>query len=227
MLLDLSAAGRDLAPPRWSGRRRRRSFGCLKFFGCLFLLILLMAGMFYGAVYFLVGPLVVRADQLPEDFPLDFNFYQLEKAAIKIQTSESKEKILRIITSTPNWLLVPFLNYLSTDLKTQLVQTFGDDLKLRQFTVRDLKSAIETMDPAATETVSLSWQSIDRTKEELAFAYKQQLALADFEVRENLEDYRIILGFWRENIFGAMSFEDSFRQTGASKVDITVNYLKP
>ena len=76
----------------------------------------------------------------------------------------------------------------------------------------------------------MSWNSVDKTKEELAAYYKQKLAASNFEFKENLGDYQINLGFWKDDIFGLMSFSDKKDAIDGgvkynSDVNITVNYL--
>ncbi len=204
----------------------RKSHGCLKFFGCLILILAIIFLIGCVTVKFVIGPVVQKVNELPADFPKEFALYQAEQAKIKLQTPASKQKILRVIDSLPDWALTPFLNYLSTDLKTQLAEIFGDKVNIPEnFTVQELRQTLEAIDPSKTETVSLSWDNIDKSKEDLAAYYKNKLADQGFEFKENLEDYQINLGFWKEKVFGTISLSDSFKQDGRAAVDMTINYL--
>ncbi|MFA5047660.1 MAG: hypothetical protein WC516_01320 [Patescibacteria group bacterium] len=206
---------------------RGHNHSCLKVFGCLIIVLAIIIFIVFLTIKLFIGPVINSVSTLPSDFPQEVAVYQLDQAKIKIQTPEAKEKILKLIESTPNWLLTPFLNYLSTNIKTQLADTFNNNVRVPQnFTVDELKKTLESPQLKQAQTVSLSWQNINKSKEELADYYKKQLGANNFQVTENLSDYQIDLGFWKDNIFGIISLDDSFQKDGQSTMDMTVNYLK-
>ena len=200
---------------------------CLKIFGCLIIVLAIIFFMVFLTIKMFIGPVIHTVDSLPADFPQEVAIYQLDQAKIKIQTPEAKEKILKIIESTPNWLLTPFLNYLSTNVKTQLADNFNNQIHVPQdLSVDELKKSLQSNNLKQAQTVSLSWKDINKSKEELASYYKKQLGENNFQVKENLSDYQIDLGFWKNDVFGVISLEDSFQKDGQSVMDMTVNYLK-
>ncbi|MEK7072732.1 MAG: hypothetical protein AAB969_04125, partial [Patescibacteria group bacterium] len=57
-----------------------------------------------------------------------------------------------------------------------------------------------------------------------------KLQESNFQFKENLSDYQINLGFWKDDVFGIMSFSDKKKDIDGgvkynSDVNITVNYL--
>lgn len=165
-------------------------------------------------------------DGLPGDFPQEFSFYQLDQAQISIQTPKAKQKIVELIKIMPDWLANPILNYFSSDLQNKLSQTFGDKAGIaNNLTADDLKKAFQSLNPEQVKTVSLSWKELDKTKEGLAAYYQQKLKEANFEFKENIGDYEINLGFWKDGIFGEMIFSGG-NGGDKSNAEIMVNYLK-
>ena len=93
-----------------------------------------------------------------------------------------------------------------------------------------MKKAIKATNLEKIQTVNIAWEKIDKTKEEIAAYYKEKLAAADFQFKENLSDYQINLGFWKNDIFGIISFIDKKEDIEGgvkynTQVDMTVNYL--
>ena len=208
-------------------RIKKRS-GFKKFCACCFLAIIIIIIIIYGLVRFVVGPVVQNINSLPGDFPKEFALYKIENAKIQAQTPQSREKLLKILKSTPNWLIVPFWDYLSNNLKLKLAENFGKNINLpSDFSVSDFKNILNSNNLDKTKTISISWRELDKTKEELLSFYKQELAKAGYEYKENLGDYKIDLGFWKENVFGQMSFKDSGKGTDKSIVEMMINYIKP
>ncbi len=215
--------------PRRRRRKKKRSF--IKIMAALLVAILVVTIIGYLTLKFFIGPIIKTVDGLPNDFPTGIDFYQTDQAQINLENQAGKEKMISGLIAMPDWVLNLFLNFLSDDLKKQLADNFGDNINIpKNFSVTDLKQAIDSVDLEKTKTVNLSWNSVDKTKEELAAYYKQKLAASNFEFKENLGDYQINLGFWKDDIFGLMSFSDKKDAIDGgvkynSDVNITVNYL--
>lgn len=208
-------------------RRRKKRRGFLKFLIALAIALLIIATIVYATVRFAVGPVVKSLDALPADFPQEIALYQPEQAKITMQTATSRDKIAGILKALPDWLLKPFLNYLSDDLKNQLVKNFGEQANMPQtLSLDQLKNIVQTVDLSGVKTLSLSWPSLDQSKEELAAFYKDKLAAAGFQFKENLADYDINLGFWKENVFGNISLSDDKKTYGQTRANMLVNYLE-
>lgn len=218
----------DYAPHR---RKRRKKNNFLKIIISLVLVLVVLGLVFYITLKFFIGPIVKTVDGLPSSFPNSLDLYQPDRAKIAVENQAGREKMLTGLKSMPDWVLTLFLNFLSDDLKKKLADNFGDNMNInKNFSVNDLKEAIETVDLNKTQTVNLSWQGLDKTKEEIAAYYKQKLNESNFQFKENLDDYQINLGFWKDNIFGIMSFSDNKQTIDGgvkynSDVDMTVNYL--
>lgn len=218
----------DYAPYR-KPRRKRPKF--LKILAALIVAFLVIGLIGYLTLRFIVGPVVKTVDALPIDFPAGISLYNSSSAKITLNTSASRQKLIGGLKSMPDWLLTLFLNFLSDDLRKKLADNFGDNINIpKDFSADDLKEAIKTLDLEKTQTVNVSWDKIDKTKEEIAAYYKQKLEAADFEFKENLSDYQIDLGFWKNNIFGVISLVDKKEDLAGgvkynSQVDMTVNYL--
>ncbi|MDO8669588.1 MAG: hypothetical protein Q7K65_04820 [Candidatus Buchananbacteria bacterium] len=219
----------DWAPKKRKGRRRKPRFIKILIALILTLLIVILIG--YLTLKFFVGPIVKTVDGLPLDFPADMPFYETDQAKINLEDSAGKAKIIAGLKSMPDFVLTLFLNVLSDDLKRKLADNFGDDINIpKNFSVDDLKEALKTVDLDKTRTVNLSWPSLGKTKEEIAAFYKQKLQENNFQFKENLTDYQINLGFWKDGIFGLMSFSDKKEDVEGgikynTQADITVNYL--
>jgi hypothetical protein len=208
-------------------RKTSKKHSCLKFFSCLFLVFIVILIGLYLTIRWFVGPIIQKADRLPNDFPSEFALYQLNQAEIKLQTAESKKKLLDLIGILPNWLLDPIADNLSEKVKIDLTQTFGDKIDLNQsLDSEELKQALSSVDLSKIQTISLSWDSLDQSKEEITAWYKQKLAENNFEFKENLADYQINLGFWKGNTFGTMSFEDLPGNDNFSAAKMIINYLQ-
>lgn len=212
-------------------KRKRKHHNFLKILIAITLTILLLGLMGYLILKFFIGPIVKTVDGLPSDFPTAISLYQVDKAEISLENRAGKEKMIAGLKSMPDWVLTIFLNFLSNDLKKKLADNFGDNINIpKNFSVDDLKEALKTIDLNKTETVNMSWQGLDKTKEEIAAYYKKKLQENNFQFKESLGDYQINLGFWKDNIFGIMSFYDKKEDISSgvkynSNVDITVNYL--
>src|SRR3989344_1317175 len=218
----------DYAPYR-RPRKKRHKF--LKILIALIVTFLIVGLIGYLTLRFVVGPVVKTVDALPGDFPADLTLYDPASAKITLNTPASRQKLISGLKAMPDWVLTLFLNFLSDGLKEKLADNFGDNINIpKDFSVDDLKEAIKILDLEKTQTVNVSWDKIDRTKEEIAAYYKQKLAAANFEFKENLSDYQIDLGFWKNDILGVISFTDKKEDIAGgvkynSRVDLTVNYL--
>mgnify|MGYP001558798102 CR=1 FL=1 len=219
----------DWAPRK--RRRKRKHHNFIKIFIAIVLTILLLALVGYLALKFFIGPIVKTVDGLPSDFPTDLSLYQADRAEINLENQIGKARMIDGLKSMPDWVLTIFLNLLSNDLKKKLADNFGDNINIpNNFSVDDLKKALATVDLNKAETVNLSWTGLDKTKEEIAAYYKQKLQESNFQFKENLSDYQINLGFWKDDVFGIMSFSDKKKDIDGgvkynSDVNITVNYL--
>jgi len=212
-------------------RHRRRQPTFLKALLALVLVLLIVGLIGFLTLKFFIGPIIKTVDGLPSDFPQDISIYQSEQAVINLENPNGRAKVISGLQAMPDWMLTMFLNFLSEDLKKKLADNFGDNINInKNFSVDDLKKAISEVDFHQTNTVNLSWNGLDKTKEELAAYYKQKLQASHFEFKENLSDYQINLGFWKDDVFGIMSFTDKKTNIDGgvkynSDVDITVNYL--
>lgn len=205
-------------------QEKKGSHSCRNLFGCLFLIIIIIALMVWGTFRFVIGPAIVVVDQIPNDFPKEIALYQSNLAEIKVQTAESKTKVLGFLNSVPDFVSAPFLKWLSPDLKTQLVQKNFNQLTLpEKVTVDGLRNSLESYNAKNDKTVSLSWDNLNKSKTEIASYYKQELEKNHFQIEENISDYNIDLGFWKDDVFGAIKIGDSFQNNG-SQVNMTVNY---
>ena len=214
----------------YGGSRKKRGGNRFLRFVLSFILSIIIVGLIgYATIKFFVGPIIKTVDGLPMDFPTELSLYNIDEATIDMQNPEGRQKVINGMRAMPDWVLNLFLNTLSDDLKGRLAKNFGSEINVPQnFSVDDLKSALENVGLENSKTINLSWDSVDKTKEEVAAFYKQKLSEADFEFKENLKDYEINLGFWKDDVFGMMSFSDDDKKTDSgynSDVDITVNYF--
>lgn len=209
---------------RQAGKRRRR--GLARFlFAASFMFAVIVASLGY-LIVFIAGPLVRTVDALPADFPSELAIYELDQARVKVQSAESKERLAQLLKGLPEWSLEPFRRYLTTDLKTRIAAGLKDPNLLPQnLSLGDL-SDIPADNGDLTKTVSLEWNGISKSKEELLEYYKNQLAANGFAVNEKLEDYEIDLSFFKPGVSGAMTIADSFMKDGDSVIRMTVDYLE-
>lgn len=205
-------------------RRQLRSLNqhsCLKLMGCFVLMLLTIFLAVGYLVIFVAGPIVKKVDELPKDFPKSLTLYQVEKAKIKVQNPDGKAKAAQLIRALPSWVLNPFVGYLSTELKTQVLSSGQTSTSTEGANLADLEKALSNQ----TKTVSLSWSNLNKTKEDLFSYYKNQLKANGFEVKENISDYEIDLSFIREGVSGAITIADSFMNDDGALMKMTINYL--
>ena len=219
----------DYSPRPKRRYRRRKRFLKICLFSGLFLAAILFVC--YLTLRFFIGPIVKTVDSLPNDFPSELSLYQVDQAKIDLQDSQSREKLIAGLKAMPDWVLTLFVGALSDDVKAKLSQNFGDNVNIpKNFSADEIKEALKTVNLDQAKTVDLSWDFVGKTKEEIAAYYKQKLAEADFEFKENLADYEINLGFWKDGVFGTMTFADQKENKGqaeyGSQVEMTVNYFK-
>ncbi|OGY51047.1 MAG: hypothetical protein A3B89_01960 [Candidatus Buchananbacteria bacterium RIFCSPHIGHO2_02_FULL_40_13] len=218
----------DYIPYRKRGKRKHKF---IKILLALVLALLTIGLMAYLTLKFIVGPIVQTVDSLPADFPAELALDDASKTQITLNTPASRQKLISGLKAMPDWVLTLFLNFLSDDLKEKLADNFGDNTNIpKDFTASDLKKAIKATNLEKIQTVNIAWEKIDKTKEEIAAYYKEKLAAADFQFKENLSDYQINLGFWKNDIFGIISFIDKKEDIEGgvkynTQVDMTVNYL--
>lgn len=223
---NLDETGQGKESKRHYRKRHKQSpgGGCLKLLGCLGLTGLILLAVTFCLVIFVASPLVGKANELPSDFPSQIAIYQLEKAKIAVQDSAGRAQVLQLMRSLPDWLLSPFINYLATEAKTQILST-GDPLETKKVTIGDLEKTLTEIQDPNNKTVSLVWDDINKDKEDLAEYYKNELLKNGFGVKENLKDYEININFIKDGVTGAMTIADSFSQNDSSLVKMTVNYL--
>lgn len=225
--LDNYRDGIEELPRIYKKRKKKKSHTILKFFGCSVLAILTIIIITFVLLKFIVGPVVRAVDELPNDFPKELAFYKIEEAKIQLQTPESREKIVEMMGAMPDWMLNPIIDRLSFNINSQVAQTFDNSVRVPEgLDAEKLKEIFSKTDLKDTQTVSLSWDNLDMEKEEGLSFYKAKLAENGFEFKENLEDYEINLGFWKDNIFGNILFRDDESDSEQSQIDMTVNYLK-
>lgn len=222
---DKSVASSEIEPdqPRRRKKNHRNSSSCFNFLACLFLLLLIIFGFVAGLVIFIAGPIVKKIDSLPNDFPKQIVIYQLDNAIVKTQTATGKEQLLKLLNSLPDWVLAPWINYLTTDAKTQIIaseqnpQAADKIINLPQLT----QAVTKNID---NKTVSLSWKNINKSKEDISDYYTNKLLAEGFTVKEKINDYEIDLSFIGNEISGAISITDNFANGSGSIVDFIVNY---
>jgi len=206
-------------PKRHASKHRRHVLA--KFlFAILFMFAVIGVSLGY-LVIFIAGPLVKSVDAVPADFPKELALYELDQAKIKVQSADSKLRLSQLLSGLPAWSLEPFIGYLTTDLKTQIAAGLKDpNLLPKNLSIADLSKS-ENL----TKTVSLKWNDISKTKEELFDYYKKQLASKGFTVNEKLRDTEIDLSFFKPGIDGAMTIADNFMKDNSSMINMTVDYL--
>lgn len=200
------------------------SIKILKFFLILLISLTLILIMVFFTVKAVLGPVMTKEKNLPNDFPVAFNFYDSSAAEIKIQAADQKERLIKFINIFPNWLVSWSWSFLSDDIRQKLADNFGDKVDAdRVLSVDDFYKAINLAKENPINSVFLEWNKIFKTKEELAAYYKHQLIDQGFEFKENLTDYSISLGFWRGEVFGLMNFSNTGDST-TTEAEIIVNY---
>lgn len=186
------------------------------------LLIILISGI---SIKLVIGPIMQRADALPGDFPAELSFYQLDQAEISVQNQQSRQKIIKLIEKMPNWLIQPVAEKISPMIEKQLQQTFGDQLDEVAPNAPDIKKFLSDNKLNKLKSISLSWINLEKSKEELTGYYKEKLDAAGFKLEENIDDYEISLGFWKDDIFGNIKLQDDQNSLYKSDVNMTVNYF--
>jgi len=205
------------------GKKRKHS--CLRMLIGWVIALLVIVLVVYGTIHFMLGPLIESVNEVPNDFPKELALYQLESAKIKIQSPESRAKVLGLIQALPDWVLKPIWGYLSDYITENLLTSIDGAANLPDgFSIEDFKTFLNSEGADNAQTVWFSWDVLDKTKEEIASMYKNQLSTDGFEFQENLGDYKIDIGFWKDNFFGIMSFEDLVGSDQCS-AEVMVNYL--
>lgn len=208
----------------FKSRPPKKKGSCLKLFFALILSGLVVVLAVFFSFKLIIGPTLQKIDQLPQNFPPELALYQADQVKIESYSQKSQEKILALAQKLPDWLLEPLLKLVSDDFKNKLTAIFGNSAPFKKdLTIDDLKQAIKSVSPGQNQTFLLSWDKLNLTKEALADYYREKLKGADFELKENLSDYQINLGFWKDNVFGEMIFKDQPEKTASAQ--ILVNYL--
>ena len=203
--------------------RPRSRHSCLKFFGCLIIMVAAILACTVFLTVYITRPIVKTVEELPADFPKDLIIYQLNQAQIKVLSPESQQKIQQLSAALPDWLVQMLTNYLYPDLKTQIIAENKTPENLpANPTIKDLPAS-DSKKP--TQIVTLTWSDINKTKEDLYDYYKKNLEQKGFSVKELASTNEIDLSFFKNGISGAMTIMDSFAKDGNSVVKMTVDYL--
>jgi len=214
--------------PRFRQYKKRRKKGgrIFKSCGCCLGSLLIIFVLLYFSVRLVVLPAMDKLAALPSDFPKEFAVYQVENAKIQMENPETRAKIISFAQSLPDWILAPLWRYLAGDVRERLSATLGDGVKIPEnFSLADFRQLMASSSVAQASKVSLSWDWVNKSKEEMMAWYKDNLAKNGFQFKENLSDYEINLGFWKDDIFGLINFGDKPGTTTASQVKLDINYF--
>lgn len=202
-------------------RPRKKSCGALIAFAIILLLII--AGAVYYLIYSVVGPALNYAEALPKDFPAALNLYKPDAAKISIDSPETKQQLSDLISNVPDWVLAPFASFISPDLKTQVAAALPAlSLATGNVGLGDLGKVMSLT--SSSTGVTLKWDEINKTKEDLAAYYERELKASGFQVVSTALGSEIDLKFIKDGIAGAITIADSFMKNGASVMNMTVNY---
>ncbi|MFA5124216.1 MAG: hypothetical protein WC473_00095 [Patescibacteria group bacterium] len=228
VLAEAESRGIEIEPEEPRHYRSHRPSGhhsCLEFFSCFFLMIATVLACAIFLTVYISGPIIKTVEELPDDFPKDLVIYQLNQASIKVLSPESKEKIEQLSAALPDWAIQMIADRLYPDLKTQIIaQNRTPENIPDNPTVKDVKTTDGNV-KKEIKTVSLSWDNINKTKEDLYEYYKKQLETKGFTVNGLVQSTEIDLSFFKNGIDGAMSLSDSFSTDGSSIIKMTVDYL--
>ncbi len=208
-------------------RNRRRPAKTIRFFLSLLFAAAIILALAILTVKLAVGPIMKQVESLPGDFPSGLDFYELSQAQIKIQNPASRKKIISLVGKFPDWLIEPIIKKISPDLRQELEKTFGGSssgIDPGQLSAEEFKNILNRSELEKIKNLSLSWVGLEKTKEDLADYYKQQLQINGFEFKENIDDYEISLGFWKEGVFGEIDLSASGNNPSQSDVDVNINY---
>ncbi len=191
----------------------------------LIILITLLGIATLASLKLAISPIKQHVDNLPHNFPIDLAIYQVDQAQIEASTQTSQQAILKLVNYLPDWILNPLLEAISDDLNYQLVNTYNNfATSSQQLSLDDLKHALSNQSLKQTQTIALAWQDLDIQQSELLNYYQTKLAQADYNYKENITDYEINLGFWKQGVFGHLNLQPDQDKTDAI---LTVNYLNP
>lgn len=209
--------------PKRTRKRHQENHGCSNFFSCLFLMIFGVAGIIAVLVIFVASPIIKSVDKLPTDFPKQIALYQVESAKIKVQESVDKQQLVNLFKALPDWVIAPWLGYLTTDAKTQIIAgEQNPQATIKNVDLSQLAQAVAKT--AGDKTVSLSWSNLGKTKEDVFEYYKSKLVSEGFVVKESISDYEIDLSFAGGGTSGAMSIVEDFSKSSSSVIEMIVNY---
>ena len=202
-------------------RPRKKSCGALLAFAAL--LFLIIAGTVYYLIISVAAPVMKYADGLPKDFPASLALYQLDKAKITVDSPEAKQQLSQLISSVPEWALAPFASLISPDMQTQVAAAWPAlSTAAGNLSLGDLGAALDAN--ASSTGVTLQWDEINKTKEDLAAYYDRTLKDSGFQVAQTALGSEIDMKFIKDGISGAITFIDSFMKDGACVMNMTVNY---
>lgn len=225
MRIDIrDTAEKTIEKSQFWGKKRKKKRRIIKFLFTFSLMLIIVIFMAYLTVALAFRPIIKTINNLPADFPQELAFYKLEEAKIKIQSDDSRQKLINWVSIAPDWVIEPLLNKLSDNINEKINENFGSSIKMpEQFDAQSVKDMLNSANLKNTETLSLSWDNVDITKEEMFSYYKNKLLEADFDLKENLKDYEIDIGFWKDDVFGTMTFSDD---ADKSDIEMIINYLK-
>ena len=207
----------------YSSIKKRKRFSCLGLFFSLIILSVFLSLAVIISVKVAINPIKQSIDNLPQNFPQDLTIYNIDQAKIEEYSKTSQDKIIELANLLPDWVVNPVLNLISDDLNNKLVNTYNNfSTATDHLTLDDLKQALDNDKIKQTQTLSLSWNNLDINQEELLNYYKQELKNNDYSFKEDIRDYEINLGFWKQGIFGNLNLSENNSKTQAN---MTVNYL--
>jgi hypothetical protein len=207
-------------------KKKRGKHGCFRFFLGWLVAIIIIILVASATVVFVVGPIVQKASEIPNDFPKEFALYQADKAKVIMQNPENSQKLISLVGKLPDWVLKPIWGMISNNIEQKLSNAFGDGVTIPEgFSVEEFKDILSSSNLTDAQTVWLSWDGLDKTKEQLAEFYREQLDGKNFEIQENLSDYEIDINFWKEGVFGNLSLTDD-QDDSSGNAEIMVNYIQ-
>jgi len=147
-----------------------------------------------------------------------------------MESSVEQAAVLEKLESLPEWMQDAFWDDFSQGLKDKVKDKVSDTVSKSipvpdNFSIEGVKEVLGLIELTDSGKVSLSWEQLDKTKENLTAYYKDQLNEKGFGLQENISDYQIDLGFWKGDTFGIMSFKDG-EDESESMVDIVINYFQ-
>jgi len=211
----------EQAYPR-SRPKKHGAFSCFGLIIGLLIIVIVMGLVVVISIKLAINPIKEQVDNLPADFPTDLAIYQMDQAKIETYSQTARQKIIKLANLLPDWIVNPALSYIADDLSQQLSNTYGNFATTTNLNLDDLKNALGNKKLKDTQTLSLKWDNLQIDQDELLSYYKQQLSQSDYAFKEDIRDYEINLGFWKDGVFGNLNLKPDQNNTDAQ---MTVNYF--